>query len=101
MTTLQTTFKTLAEFKAVYTGHFFDKKTMKFFRSRIESGLIKGVYFITSESDMRDTERFYNVRSIGQLESGEYTVNSIYEFNKIKSKERAKEIIRQHSMNLI
>lgn len=29
--------------------HFFDPKTMKFFKSRVVSSLLKGNYFITSE----------------------------------------------------
>ncbi len=82
--------KTLAEFKKVYTGHFFDRKTMKFFNSRIESGLLKGRYFITSESNMRNTERFYNVREITQRENGEWTINTVSDFNTLKSLSSAK-----------
>jgi hypothetical protein len=82
-------FKTLAEFKAAYKttdGHFFDKKTMRFFNSRIESGLLKGKYFITSESDMRNENRFYNVREIQE----DLSIRTIVEFNKFKSKAQAK-----------
>lgn len=85
-------FKTLAEFKAVYksTGmHFFDRKTMKFFNSRIESGLIKGKYFITSESDMRNENRFFNVREIEY----DLQIKTVGEFNTLFSKEKAKSLI--------
>lgn len=90
---METTFKTLAEFKAAYkaTGmHFFDKGTMKFFNSRIESGLLKGKYFITSESDMRNENRFFNVREIQE----DLGIKTIGEFNTLISKDRAKNLIK-------
>jgi hypothetical protein len=100
---METTFKTLAEFKAINKAqgnHFFDRKTMQFFNSRIESGLLHDAYFITSESDMHNTERFYNVRSIGMLENGEYTINTIGGFNTIKTKEGAKKLIKHLATTL-
>lgn len=94
---MKTSFKTLAEFKAAYKAqglHFFDRKTMQFFNSRIETGLLSGKYFITSESDMRNTERFYNIREIGTIaegeSAGEFTINTIGSFNTLKSKSAAK-----------
>jgi hypothetical protein len=41
--------------------HFFDRATMKFFESRIESTLMKGNYFITSEKPPHNP-RHYKVR---------------------------------------
>lgn len=61
------TFATLAEFKAAHKaagGHFFSRGAMRFFESRIESGLLKGGYFITSESYGDGSPRFYQVRQI-------------------------------------
>jgi hypothetical protein len=90
---MTTTFKTLAEFKAANKAagnHFFDRKTMNFFNSRIESGLIGGMFFITSESDMRNTERFYNVR---RIDNGGVSVNTVAKFNTIKYKDTAKRLI--------
>ena len=99
---MKTTFTTLAEFKKINKAqgnHFFDRKTMSFFNSRIESGLLHGAYFITSESDMRNTERFYNVRSIGMIAdgelAGEYTINTVGEFNKLKSLQAAKDLVKR------
>jgi hypothetical protein len=61
-------FKTLAEFRQFNkeTGrHFFDRDTMWFWNSRVESGLIKGRYFITSEDSVSfqgTPERIFAVR---------------------------------------
>jgi hypothetical protein len=56
---------TLTEFRKLNsdTGrHFFDKDAMSFFRSRIESGMIGGKFFITSEQFDADSPRFYSIR---------------------------------------
>ncbi len=90
---MQNSFKTLAEFKAAYkaTGmHFFDTKTKRFFNSRIESGLLKGKYFITSESDMRNENRFFNIREI----QPDLQIRTIGEFNTLRTKDRAKDLIK-------
>lgn len=45
-------FKTMAEIKSAnlrINHHWFDKGAMRFFDTRIETGVIKGKYFITSE----------------------------------------------------
>lgn len=102
MTTTATeiNFKTLAEFKAEYnkTGmHFFDRKTMKFFNSRIESGILKGKYFITSESDMNNENRFFNLREI----QPDLQIRTIGEFNTMKTKEQAKNRLEKHLSNSI
>lgn len=44
---------------------FFNRKTMKFFESRIESTLMKGNYFITSEKPPHNP-RHYKVRQYDQ-----------------------------------
>lgn len=41
--------------------HFFDRDTMQFFHSKIESGLLMGRYFITSERPP-DAAREYTIR---------------------------------------
>lgn len=100
-TLTQHSFTTLAEVKEVLKkqdSHFFDRKTMSFFNSRIESKLLHGSYFITSESDMRNTERFYNVRSIGMIAegecAGEITIKTAGEFNTLKTLSQAKELVK-------
>ncbi len=55
---------TIADVKALNKRagqHFFDRATMKFFNSRIESTLMKGNYFITSEQYPFNPRR-YKVR---------------------------------------
>ncbi len=54
--------------------HFFSLNTMRFFSSKVESEVIKGRYFITSEKTGFDTtDRAYTIRearengSIGQV----------------------------------
>ena len=56
-------FKNLAELKAFHKekgGHFFDRQTMKFFSTKIESTLIGGKYFIYSNK-MPYYDRYYKI----------------------------------------
>lgn len=62
-------YRTIQEIKAANKAaeqHFFDEDTMRFFRSRVESGVIGGRYFITSEqfvgSDEIAQPRRYTIR---------------------------------------
>lgn len=58
--------RTIAELKALNKangGYWFDAAAMRFFRTRIESGIIGGRYFITSEQCEDDTPRKFTVRS--------------------------------------
>ncbi len=51
--------------------YFFSPKTMKFFGSRVESSLLKGGYFITSEfTGFERNARAYKVRR-ANIESGD------------------------------
>ncbi len=57
--------RTIAELKARNKengGHYFDASTMRFFRSKIESGILSGCYFVTSEQFDDDTPRKYSLR---------------------------------------
>lgn len=89
-TTIETvSFSSMSEFKAAYKAagmHFFDRKTMNFFKSRIESGVLKDRFFITSESDIRGENRFYNLREI----ESDLGIRTIGEFNSATSKETIK-----------
>lgn len=54
-------FKTISDVRAANKQlghHFFDKDTMKFFKSKIESGLIKQRFFITSEQPQSGPRQF-------------------------------------------
>ena len=62
----------MAEVRRLHTaagGHFFDRATMRFFNSRIESSLYQGGYFITSEQF---------VDSTGEAHAREYRVRHFY-----------------------
>ena len=69
-------FKTISEVKQANTNlghHFFDRDTMRFFDSKIESTLYKNQCFITSEKKcFNDYNRVYAVRrarSNGSIET--------------------------------
>ena len=88
-------FKTLADFKRAHKaagGHFFDRGAMRFFESRIESGLLRGGYFITSEAYGDGTPRFYQVRQID--ESDLRNVETIGDHH--ETREDAMDAVREH-----
>ena len=69
--------------------HFFDRGTMKFWKSRVESTLIRGRYFITSEDewamDGKVPKRIYAVR----YANNDATIKTMASF--LKSKDEARE----------
>jgi hypothetical protein len=61
------TFKTIADVRAANKAighHFFSRETMRHWRSRIESSLYGGRYFVTSEQGGDDKPRIYKVREV-------------------------------------
>lgn len=86
---------TLASAKAIYNqygGHFFDRDTMRFFGSKIESDLYSNRCFITSENNFDGTKRYYNVRRF----NSDYTdIETIGTFNTIKDKDTARQIAKE------
>lgn len=93
---------TIADLKRdVIAGHFFDKGTMSFFKSRVESGIYRTGprtgYFVTSEQ-FEEEPRHYTVRHY-RPEFGITTVDEFYEMatrdeardaaNKLATEERA------------
>lgn len=89
-------FKTLSEFRQANKTkgfHFFSRKTMKFFNSKIESSLLKGDYFITSEqieTSQGIRPRKYTLRRANK----DATVSTVGEFQQFNSKQAAKEFIK-------
>lgn len=76
---------TLAEAKKIYKtgkGHFFDKDTMKFWGSRIESELYPNRCFITSEDDFSGEERLFTVR---QFSEDYKRIDTVGEFQEYES----------------
>jgi len=45
-----------------FNGHFFDKNTLKFFKSRIGSTVYFNKYFITSEQYDNNSKRLFTIR---------------------------------------
>jgi len=86
-------YKSIAEIKAKNKeagGYWFTPKTMKFFASRIESHVIKGEYFITSEKTGFNSEnRAYTIRKANSNGS----IETIGKFNGFATKAEAKQNI--------
>jgi hypothetical protein len=58
-------FKTLAQVKAAnkaIRNHWFERSTMRFFNSKVETGLLRGRFFITSERMDLTFPKRYTVR---------------------------------------
>lgn len=66
-------------------GCWFDAAAMRFFRTRIESKIIGGRYFITSEQQDDDTPRKFTVRSF----DSKGKVDTVGEFHAYDTKEEA------------
>lgn len=55
---------------------YFSPSTMRFFNSRVESELIDGRWFVTSEQEADDRARLYTVRGV----AADGTVSTVGEF---------------------
>lgn len=86
-------YKTIAEIKAKNKqagNYWFDFKTMRFFASKVESGVIKGRFFITSEkTSFTSHDRTYTIRKA--KDNGE--IDTIGIFGGFKTKQEAREYI--------
>lgn len=72
-------------------GHYFDRDTMRFFRSRIASQLYGGRYFVTSEQFDDRSPRLYSVREA--LPDG--SIKSASEFQEFRTAAQAVARIRE------
>jgi hypothetical protein len=88
---------TLSEAKAIYgtgSGHFFDRDTMKYWGSRIESALYKNRCFVTSELNFDGSRRAYTVRRFSPDFLHVETVGEFQEHaTKYGAREAAKEVV--------
>lgn len=66
-------------------GCWFEPSTMRFFRTRIESGILRGKYFITSDQRDYDTPRKFTARSFDD----EGSVGTVGEFHEHDTKQEA------------
>ena len=72
-----------------YIGHhFFDKGTMEFFGSKIESGLYKNNTFLTSDEDAFGANRAYTVRHYNPNNAH---IDNISSYRQFKTRVEAKE----------
>ena len=86
-------FNSIAEVKAANKAagkHFFDRKTMKFFNTKIETGVLKGRFFITSEIDPFDVKR-YSLR----MAADNGAIRTINRHHSFKTKGQAKEFLSE------
>lgn len=88
---------TIADLKRdVIAGHFFDKGTMSFFKSHIESGIYRTGprtgYFVTSEQ-FEDEPRQYTVRHYGP----EFGITTVGEFYGMATRDEARDAARERS----
>lgn len=75
-------------------NHFFDKATMRFFGSQVESSLYKNNTFITSEyTGFEETTRAYTVRYYNYQKN---TVENASEFGEFSTLNSAKEFARNY-----
>ena len=72
-------------------GQFFDKDTMKFWVTRIETGVIKNGCFVTSENNYDGTKRLYTVRRFNGK-----SIDTIGEFQQYKTKGSASDAARKY-----
>jgi len=91
-------FKNLAELKAFHKekgGHFFDRQTMKFFSTKIESTLIGGKYFIYSNK-MPYYDRYYKIAE-GYPSGNVFPLENSPQFeSKVKAKEYLLKKVLKH-----
>lgn len=75
-------------------SHWFDKDTMAFFGSRIESGMRFNTFFVTSEDNFDRTERRYTVRYATSYGEGRLSMQELGEFQEHESLDSALDAIR-------
>ncbi len=84
----------ISEVKAIVKSngsHFFDKDTMKYWGTRIETSVFKNGCFVTSENDFWETKRLYTVRRFNGK-----SIVTIGDFQQYKTKEAAREAARTY-----
>lgn len=78
--------------------HFFDRATMRFFDSRVESGLYRGpggVYFITSEQFHGSTGSQARMFTVRKFDTATGDVDTCGKFNELRFIEDARDLARQ------
>lgn len=74
-----------------HKGHFFDEDTMSFWGSKIETDLIDGDMFVTSEDNYNRTEKLYSIR---RYNWEDHTIDTI-SFQQFKTLDDAMEALME------
>jgi hypothetical protein len=75
---------------AAIDGHYFDRGTMRFFRSRVAPGVYAGRLFVTSEQFDESSPRLYSIR----MARADGSIDSVGEFQQFNSLRAARAAIR-------
>ena len=89
------TWKTISEVKEANeaAGQFwFSKHTMRFFKTRIVTGIIKGRYFVTAETNPSGVERFS-----ARIVEDDASISTIGKFHSFDDIDDAKAAIKAHA----
>lgn len=60
-------------------NYFFSKGAMEFFKSRVETGILRGRYFVTSEQISDGNPREYSVRVVTRYPDGRIDIETLGE----------------------
>lgn len=91
------TFTTISEVRAANKAagyHWFDRSSMRFFNTVIESKLYAGKYFITSDRMRVEDPKRYSIRAVRE-DGGVDTVGSFQDFCKYLTIEDARAAVRR------
>lgn len=79
-------------------SHFFDKGAMRFFNSKIETGMLQGRYFVTSEQFDDESPRLYSARIVTRDDDATpgLMIDTLGDFQAFKSVAEAKVAIYEH-----
>jgi hypothetical protein len=98
----QPQFTSIPAVKAAFKAegdNWFDKGTMEWWHSKIESDLIGGQFFITSEQREPDTERKFSVRKVIRAKAGNLSVDTIGEFHSHETLAQARQALDEVIQN--
>jgi len=93
-------FNTLSEVRQANKSlgnYWFNRHTMKFWGSKIESSLLKGRFFISSELSIRKDNRRFTIREVkpdGSIET--LNINKLDGFRAYYSKDQAKDSLNEY-----
>lgn len=71
---------------------FFSPDSMRFFKSQVESSLIGGKFFVTSEQNMEDDPRLYSIR---KYDSKTHSIDTVGKFQEFKTCQDALDAIEE------